>query len=199
MKWIVGLGNPGAEYELTRHNVGWMVLDRLAQELSARRPPQWRPVQRPAPAFYAEGRSNTDEVCLVKPQTMMNRSGEALAGLQVPAGDILVICDDVNLPLGRLRLRPGGSAGGHHGLQSCLEALQTKEVPRLRLGVGGGGGGRDLTPLVLSRFRPDEQPAVERMIARAAQACHRWVVEGMEEAMNQYNPDELPDQRSPSP
>ena len=121
------------------------------------------------------------------PLTMMNESGEALRAVEPNAQDLLLICDDVNLPLGTIRLRPEGSAGGHHGLQSCLDALGTVEVARLRIGVGISPLPRDLEDYVLSRFRSTERPLIKQAIEQAADACEAWVREGIEVAMNRHN------------
>ena len=165
MKLIVGLGNPGPHYEQTRHNVGAMVVRRLAR------------------------RRLGPDVRLLVPDAMMNVSGEALARAALPERmeDLLLVCDDVNLPLGTLRVRPEGSDGGHHGLASCLQQLGTEAVPRLRVGVGSASLPKDLTEFVLSPFDPPERPVVEETLARAAEACELWAAGGIEAAMNRVN------------
>jgi len=165
MKLIVGLGNPGPHYEQTRHNVGAMVVRRLAR------------------------RRLGPDVRLLVPDAMMNVSGEALARAALPERmeDLLLVCDDVNLPLGTLRVRPEGSDGGHHGLASCLQQLGTEAVPRLRVGVGSASLPKDLTEFVLSPFDPPERPVVEETLARAAEACELWAARGIEAAMNRVN------------
>ena len=184
----VGLGNPGRTYRWTRHNVGWMVIDTLARRYVVR---LTRPLRRHSRlvARFAEVARGTQRVRLVKPLTMMNRSGEALALWRdgATAGDWLLVCDDVNLPLGRLRLRAQGSAGGHHGLQSCVEALGTERVARLRIGIGGGRPGADLTRWVLSPFDPAERPQVTHVVQRAVQAVETWIEQGIEVAMQRTN------------
>jgi PTH1 family peptidyl-tRNA hydrolase len=121
------------------------------------------------------------------PLTMMNESGEALRGLDNPVAQLLIVCDDVNLPLGVLRLRAKGGAGGHHGLLSCLEALRTDDVPRLRIGVGTEPLPRDLQDFVLQPFRGDERPVIRRAVEQAAEACEAWAAGGIEASMNRYN------------
>ena len=188
MKSIVGLGNPGHNYHETRHNVGFAVIQHLVERHAVEMrhrlvsPGDGRPA-----GVCGEYRDGTDTVRLLMPLTMMNESGEALRAAQVTPQELLVVCDDVNLPLGTIRLRPDGSAGGHHGLQSCLEALGTEDVPRLRIGVGTDELPRDLHDFVLSPFQRMERPVVKRAIEQAAEACETWVKEGMDAAMNRYN------------
>ena len=184
MKRIVGLGNPGAEYEGTRHNVGFAVVRRLAD----RRRVKWEAVKANG-ALVAYEAAMTPDATLLMPQLMMNCSGDALAqigGTMIPA-ETLIICDDVNLPLGTLRLRAGGGAGGHHGLRSCLEQLKTEDVPRLRIGVGREPLPRDLTAFVLSPCDPEERPLMERAIEQAVEACEIWTGQDIESAMNRVN------------
>ena len=169
---VVGLGNPGAEYRRTRHNVGFEVLDRLASRL---RLSFGRPRWGRAPAAEAAEDPGL-ELVLLKPKTYMNRSGEAVAkacevyGVAPEAA--LVVCDDLNLPLGRLRLRSGGSAGGHHGLESILAHLGTEDFPRLRIGIGEVVG--DEVPHVLGAFSRPEREEIESALDRAAEAARAW-------------------------
>jgi PTH1 family peptidyl-tRNA hydrolase len=185
MKLIAGLGNPGAKYRGTRHNVGFDVMDLLAQrhELVFD--------AAPAEAVQAKWRRADGIVLLVKPLTFMNLSGEAIGGLaryyRVEVPDLLVVCDDVNLPLGRLRARASGSEGGHNGLRSVAEHLGTIDYARLRIGVGRGDARRDLADHVLARFEPDEVPGIDAAIARAADAAETWISEGMAKTMNAFN------------
>ena len=189
MKVIVGLGNPGRQYEQARHNVGWMVLDRLAAQHQTTFDRKYRHIVRVDGVSTDDVQMGNNTVKFFKPTTMMNRSGSALAHLKgVQPEQMLLVCDDVNLPLGRLRLRAQGSAGGHRGLASCLQALGTEQVNRLRIGVGGGHPGADLTGHVLSAFTEEERPALEEIAQRAAQAIETWIEEGIEVAMNRYNP-----------
>jgi len=186
MKRIVGLGNPGRQYASTRHNVGFMVVEKLRR---THRQPRWsRALPLSAQCVIRMGGA---AVRLMRPLTMMNRSGEAFVAAvprwRVAPAELLLVCDDVNLPLGTVRLRPRGSAGGHHGLASCLEHLGTEEIPRLRIGIGVQPLPKDLTDFVLSSFRAEERPMVHRTIARAAETCELWVTEGIQAAMNRAN------------
>jgi len=188
VKVIVGLGNPGHTYHGTRHNVGFALIEQLstrhsAQLLNRALSPK---DQRPA-AVYGEYQEGKETVRLLMPLTMMNESGEALRGLDVSNQDLLVVCDDVNLPLGAIRLRPQGGAGGHHGLQSCLDVLSREDVPRLRIGVGIPQLPSDLRDFVLSSFTSEERPAAARAMEQAVEACETWIKEGMETAMTRYN------------
>jgi PTH1 family peptidyl-tRNA hydrolase len=182
---IAGLGNPGDRYRETRHNVGFEVLDELARRHGLRFD------LAPANALLAKWRRETGVVGLVKPLTLMNLSGEAIGGLsryyKVEVPDVLVVCDDVNLPLGRLRARGGGSDGGHNGLRSIAQHLGTTEYARLRLGVGRGDVRRDLADHVLARFEPDERSGVDDAIARAADAVELWSSDGLAKVMNTFN------------
>jgi len=180
---IVGLGNPGRQYETTRHNAGFMVVQQLGKQASGR----WESRSHPEFASRSAG-----PVVLILPQTMMNASGQAVQAAatrwRVAPEEILIVCDDVNLPLGTLRLRDAGGAGGHHGLASCLDALGTEAVPRLRVGVGVEPLPRDLTEFVLAAFRPEERPVLDQALDRAVEACEWWVREGIQAAMNHANP-----------
>jgi PTH1 family peptidyl-tRNA hydrolase len=181
--WIVGLGNPGDSYDATRHNVGF----RVVAELARRRGVRLR--GRECNALVGEG----GELLLALPQTYMNRSGYAVRCLaerrDLAAADLLVVFDDVHLPLGRLRLRTGGSPGGHRGMESIIENLRTREVARLRLGVGREEpvAGEDLADYVLEPFAKDEREAAEAMVQRAADACEVWLAEGPSAAMSRFN------------
>jgi len=185
MKLIVGLGNPGEKYRGTRHNVGFDVLDLLARRATVGFDTA------PVEAVQAKWRRPDEVVLLVKPLTFMNLSGGAVAGLlrfyKIEVPDLLVISDDTNLPLGRLRARATGSEGGHNGLRSVAESLGTIEYSRLRVGVGRGDMRRDLADHVLARFAPDELPGIEAAIARAADAAETWISEGLAKMMNMYN------------
>jgi len=192
VKIIVGLGNPGQTYRDTRHNAGCMVIQALADRRGIKilqhlvSPADGRPA-----AVAGDYPLGGGTVRLMMPLTMMNESGEALQGVAA-SPDLLIVCDDVNLPLGILRLRPEGSAGGHHGLQSCLDALGTERVPRLRIGVGGAPLPPDLHEFVLSRFERDEHPILAQALAQAADACECWAQEGIDAAMNRYNKPQTP-------
>ena len=183
MRVVLGLGNPGEEYRHTRHNVGFRVLERLAGELGV------KIARRRFRSLVAEVRMGDDKVLLACPQTYMNESGRAARAavdfLSLEPAGLLVVCDDFHLPLGRLRARSDGSAGGHHGLESIIRELGTGEFPRLRLGIGECSG--DSVAYVLGRFSRAEQAALEPAVARAALAVRVWVEKGMEACMNQFN------------
>lgn len=189
MYLIVGLGNPGARYARTRHNVGWMVLDELARRHHI-------DLSRKAHDAHIGGTLwGEQRVMLARPLTFMNLSGRAVSALlryhNVEPHQLLIICDDLNLPLGRLRLRRGGSDGGHNGLKSISQALSTNEYPRLRFGVGEPPREerveRGTADYVLSVFTPDEARAVEETVNRAADCAEVFVREGVEAAMNRFN------------
>ena len=185
MKLVAGLGNPGGQYRGTRHNVGFEVVDLLARRHGLAFE------SAPADAVLAKWRTNGEVVLVAKALTFMNLSGPAIAELvryyRVSLADLLIVSDDVNLPLGRLRLRPGGSEGGHNGLRSVADALGTVDYPRLRIGVGRGDAQRDLADHVLARFENDELSGIEGAIARAADAVEAWIQQGFETVMNAYN------------
>jgi PTH1 family peptidyl-tRNA hydrolase len=193
------LGNPGPKYKGTRHNIGFAVADELARRagiefesapveaLIAR----WRRGGPAAPARGCEtGTFPLDDVLIAKPLTFMNESGQAVGALlryfRIEPGDLLIVVDDVQLPLGRLRARTRGSAGGHNGLKSVI-AQVGEEFARLRIGVGRGDSRRDLADHVLARFDADESAEVERMTATAADAAAMFITAGIADVMNQYN------------
>ena len=185
MKLVAGLGNPGGAYRGTRHNVGFEVVDLVASRQGLVFDGA------PADAILARWRRADDVVLLVKPLTFMNVSGQAVGALsrfyKVELADVLIVCDDVNLALGRLRVRGGGGEGGHNGLRSVADALGTAEYARLRLGVGRGDLRRDLADHVLARFEPDELSGIEAAVARAADAVETWVADGLVKTMNVFN------------
>ncbi len=183
MKAIVGLGNPGNQYAGTRHNVGFMVVDRLAALHNA-----------PAPksrfkSLVTEVTIGTEKVVLLKPQTFMNLSGDAVrlmgAWYKLYADEILIVVDELDLPFGTLRLRERGSAGGHNGLASVIQQLGTNEFPRLRVGIGRGRS--SATAQVLSKFSSDEQKELPFVIDEAVDACRLWLQDGAVTAMNRIN------------
>jgi len=180
----VGLGNPGSQYKGTRHNVGFTVVEELASRASVGFE------SAPAEALIAKWRRPDDVVLLVKPLTFMNLSGQAIGELaryfKIDVADLLVIVDEVHLPLGKLRARARGSAGGHNGLKSVIAHLGD-EFARLRLGVGRGGDQRNLADHVLSKFEKDEAGEVERMTARAADAAEMFIASGIGAVMNAFN------------
>jgi len=190
MKAIFGLGNPGPKYAGTRHNVGFEVIDELARRASATFE------SAPADALIARvrthgsGDSRTGDVLLAKPMTFMNASGQAIGELlryfKIDVADLLVIVDEVQLPLGRVRARARGSAGGHNGLKSVVQHVGD-EFARLRLGVGRGDARRDLADHVLAKFEKDEEEDIARMIERATDASEVFVTAGIAAVMNQFN------------
>src|SRR5262245_3426459 len=184
MKVVVGLGNPGPKYNATRHNVGFAVVDALAAGPGAGGP------QNRFQAEVVELREDDRKLLLVKPQTFMNLSGRCVRQLvdfyQLPPEDLLIVCDDINLPLGKLRLRARGTHGGHNGLRDIQAHLGTTEYSRLRIGVDSPGE-RDAVEHVLGRFRPTEKPVIEEAVQTAAQAVLVWVHQGIDVCMNQYN------------
>jgi PTH1 family peptidyl-tRNA hydrolase len=184
MKVIVGLGNPGLKYAGTRHNVGFEVVDYLAKG------PAFAAFRERFEAFVSEGKEGDETVLLVKPLTFMNLSGRAVRAVvdfyKLPVESVLIVCDDFNLPLGKLRVRPKGSHGGQNGLRNIQEQLGTDAYSRLRIGVGEPGPG-DAIDHVLSRFKPGEKAAVEEAIALAAQAAVLWMKRGTEASMNKFN------------
>ena len=187
---IVGLGNIGAEYSGTRHNVGFEVVGRVAQTLKARRlPPRSSLESAEANILGDDGLSR--RAILAAPTTHMNRSGfavaELLEELALTPREMLVVVDDVDLPLGALRFRASGSDGGHKGLYSIIERLQTEDFPRLRLGIGRPDDNEETADYVLSRFRSEEVDQVKRMVALAAEAVIFAATHRLEEAMQQFN------------
>ena len=186
MKVICGLGNPGERYRLTRHNVGFRVVDLLADRWGLTGEGRLRDG---AALLEARRPDPVGRVLLVKPMRYMNRSGTVLRSavrqLDVePVDDLLVITDDIDLPLGRLRLRRSGSAGGHNGLRDIIAAFGTDEIQRLRIGVGRAGEAADH---VLATFRPDERDLATEMVQVGADAADRWLQDGLEAAMNAFN------------
>ena len=179
---LVGLGNPGAEYRETRHNVGFMVLDRLAAEARSefRRERSW----------HAEV-SRAGDLLLCKPQTFMNLSGQAVRAMcdfyKVTPRETMIVLDDLALPLGKLRFRSSGSAGGHNGMKSIMERLGTQEVPRLRIGIGAKPGPDAAVEHVLGRFDLEERPVLEQSLARAVEAIQTARSRGFSAAMNAFN------------
>lgn len=185
MKLVVGLGNPGDKYAGTRHNVGFDTLDELARRWSA---------ERPKSRFEAELREvacGSERLLLVAPQTYMNLSGRSVQSLvrfyQTSLADVLVVCDDLNLKLGQLRLRASGSAGGQKGLANIVQLLGTEDVPRLRIGIDRPPPPMDAAAFVLAKFRKDELPVIDEAIHRAATSVEKWAQAGIAVAMNVTN------------
>src|SRR5947209_14388620 len=175
-KLVVGLGNPGSKYEGTRHNIGFEVVDRLARGGSG------ASFSRKFDGLIAEAEIDFHRVLLLKPQTFMNLSGrsvgQALRFFKLDPTDLLVVCDDLTLPLGKLRLRGGGSDGGQKGLRDIAAQLGTEDYPRLRIGVGDRGP-IDAADFVLTRFRPAERPIIDDALIAATQAVAVWVTQGL--------------------
>lgn len=186
MKLIVGLGNPGYEYHLTPHNLGFMVIDRLAEQCGVEL------ARREARALTASTEIAKSEVLLARPETFMNLSGMAVAQLLAKHGlkvqDLIVLVDEIELPLGSLRIRPRGSAGRHNGLKSIIGALQSDEFTRVRLGAGPDHPVDDRVSYVLARFRKADLEKVAAMLDRAVEAVHFILSEGAQKAMNRFNP-----------
>ena len=185
MKLIVGLGNPGEKYAGTRHNVGYDVVGLLAA--------RWR-IEMAVEKFhgwFGKGEAHGEPVVLLKPTTFMNRSGRAVVAVgrffKLEPSDLMVVSDDMALPLGRVRLRSGGSAGSHNGLQDIIDRMGGSDWPRLRVGVGESLG--NSASYVLGRFSDVEKPAKDRGYRWAADAVECWIEDGLDEAMNRYNGD----------
>lgn len=181
---IAGLGNPGKKYERTRHNVGFMVIDALERAL----PGTSRLRRFDAELF--ERTADDGRVILLKPQTFMNASGNAIGAAarwyHIPLDQLLIVYDDLDLPFGQLRLRPSGSSGGHNGMKSIIDRLGSDQFPRLRLGIGRGQQASTIG-YVLSRFNAVEEKQLREVIARAASAVLSWQHDGIDVAMNEYN------------
>jgi PTH1 family peptidyl-tRNA hydrolase len=185
MNMIAGLGNPGAEYQQTPHNLGFMAVDLLARECGVEL------AHREAQALTAVARLEGVEVLLAKPQTYMNLSGMAVARLLEKYGlevsDLIVLVDDAALPLGSLRIRPRGSAGGHNGLKSIIGALDSSEFVRVRMGAGPDEPIGDMMSYVLGRFHRSDLETVSEMLSQACEAVHVILREGSQKAMNRFN------------
>jgi peptidyl-tRNA hydrolase, PTH1 family len=183
---IVGLGNPGADYARTRHNAGFLVVDRLVGRWQV----SWA-YEKKFNARLASVQRDSRRVILCEPQTYMNSSGEAVGAVmtfyRVPHAGLLVVVDDADLPLGELRLRPGGSSGGHHGLESIEQHLGTREYARLRVGIGRQSGAREITGYVLGRFGSTEAALVDRVLNVASDQAETWLEAGIQKAMSQFN------------
>jgi PTH1 family peptidyl-tRNA hydrolase len=185
MKLVVGLGNPGTQYAGTRHNAGFDVIAELVRRFSSGK------AQAKFSSVVHEVIADTGKVLLVTPTTFMNRSGEAVQQFvhfyQIAPQDVVVVCDDMNLPLGRIRWRASGSAGGQKGLADIIQRLGTDQVPRLRLGVGRPPGQMDAAEFVLSRFRAEQREESAVMTMIAADSVETWISDGLVCAMNRYN------------
>lgn len=185
MKVVVGLGNPGPKYHGTRHNIGYAVIDYLAAG------PGVSTFRKRFESQVADMKEGDEQVLLVKPETFMNLSGravrQALDFYKLEPADLLVVCDDIALPVGKLRVRARGSDGGQKGLRNIQEQLGTPEYGRLRIGIGEPGEYGDAADYVLSRFTPGERPVIEDAIGAAAQGVLLWIRQGIDQCMNRIN------------
>jgi len=183
---VVGLGNPGSDYARTRHNAGFLVADRLAERWRVR----WAS-EKKFLALMARAEHGDRRVLLCEPQTYMNSSGEAVAAVmtfyRVPVGNLLVVVDDADLPLGEIRMRPGGSSGGHHGLESIEQHLGTRDYARQRIGIGRQSSAREITGYVLGRFSSTETTLIDKVLAVASDQVETWLKAGIQKAMSQFN------------
>jgi PTH1 family peptidyl-tRNA hydrolase len=183
---IVGLGNPGADYARTRHNMGFVVVEKLAARWRA----GWT-LEKKFNARIARAEREERRVLLCEPQTFMNSSGEAVRAVaafyDIAPERLLVVMDDADLPLGQLRLRPSGSSGGHHGLESIEQHLGTSEYARLRVGIGRQQGAREITGHVLGRFSSTEARVADKVLTVAADQAATWLEAGIQKAMSQFN------------
>lgn len=185
MKCIVGLGNPGSKYEDTRHNIGFMAIDALSEQSG------FAVRKRKFNCLYEIGHIAGEKVMLVKPQTFMNLSGEGVRPLidfyKVDVANIAVIYDDLDLPVGKIRLRQKGGHGGHNGIRSLIDHLGTKNFKRIRLGIGRPEDRTPVVNYVLQPFAKEETSAIDDVIAEAARACEMWVTKSFQDAMNIFN------------
>ncbi|WP_083594889.1 aminoacyl-tRNA hydrolase [Bacillus paramycoides] len=185
MKLIVGLGNPGREYELTRHNIGFMAIDELAKRWNISLNEQ------KFKGLFGAGFVNGEKVILLKPLTYMNLSGESIRPLmdyyKIDVEDFIVMYDDLDIPVGKLRLRMKGSAGGHNGVKSTISHLGTQEFQRIRMGIDRPKNGMKVVDYVLGRFTPEETSGVNQSIEKAADACEEWLNKPFLQIMNTFN------------
>ena len=183
---VAGLGNPGRDYENTRHNAGFLLVEKLAKDWKA----NWTADKKFSSRLAKTGRGG-QKIILCQPQTFMNASGEAVSALadfyRLPPEKVFLVVDDADLPFGEIRLRGSGSSGGHHGLESVEKHLGTRDFPRLRIGIGRQGNVRQITNYVLGQFAKDETELLEKILARAAAQVECWAGEGIGKAMSQFN------------
>lgn len=188
---IIGLGNPGRQYENTHHNVGFDTVDILSGKFGI------KIAKLKHKALIGDGLIQGKRVLLVKPQTYMNLSGESVREVvewyNIPLKNIIIIYDDVDLPLGRIRIRPKGSSGTHNGMKSIIYQLQSDEFPRIRIGIGKPPENWDMADYVLSRFDAEERKIIDQSISKAAEAAVEIINSGIEKAMNMYNGPEMPE------
>ncbi|WP_071393068.1 aminoacyl-tRNA hydrolase [Bacillus tuaregi] len=185
MKLIVGLGNPGKQYDKTRHNIGFEVMDALAESLHISLD------QAKFKGIYGKAMIDGEKVFLLKPLTYMNLSGESIGAMmdyfQIDIDDLLVIYDDMDLPVGKIRLRQKGSAGGHNGIKSTIAHLGTQEFNRIRVGINRPSNGMSITDYVLGRFTKEEQEQVQEAVEQSVAACREWIKKPFLQVMNTYN------------
>ncbi|WP_338450467.1 aminoacyl-tRNA hydrolase [Niallia oryzisoli] len=185
MKLIVGLGNPGKEYDKTRHNIGFEVIDALAERLHISLE------QAKFKGIYGSKLVDGEKVYLLKPLTYMNLSGESIRAImdyfQIETEDLLVIYDDMDLPVGKIRLRQKGSAGGHNGIKSTIAHIGTQEFNRIRIGINRPSNGMSITDYVLGRFTKEEQELIKGAVEQSADACEEWIKKPFLQVMNTYN------------
>lgn len=182
MKFIIGIGNPGKAYTKTRHNIGFEILDTISGGVKFKKDPKLK-----ALIVLLENKT----LGLVKPETFVNLTGETastiLSRYKLEAKDILIVCDDVNLPFGKIRFRASGSAGGHNGLKSVIEKLGTNDFSRLRIGVGNEKMPKDLSKFVLEEFSKEEKKELPEVVKKAALVCESWALKGLEAAMTEVS------------
>ena len=188
LKILVGLGNPGLRYEFTRHNIGFRIVDSLARDMGT----EFKKVK----SYYSlisRGTINNHKVMLIKPQTFMNLSGRAVSKVvsyyKIPLRDLLIVYDDLNLELGQIRIRKKGSTGGHKGIESIMQYLNSEDIPRLRIGIGNPSVNFnfDCVSYVLSNFNNDEEDKIEEVIQLSTEAIKTIIEDGFEKAMRKYN------------
>ncbi|MBN2677805.1 MAG: aminoacyl-tRNA hydrolase [Anaerolineaceae bacterium] len=182
---FIGLGNPGRDYRYTRHNIGFICIDKLSEILNIK-------INRVKnKTLYGDGLSNTNKVIIAKPQTYMNLSGKAVTSLvqyyKVPLNQVLIIHDDIDLPLGTIRIRPSGSSGGQKGINSVIQMLGTDQFPRMRIGIDRPPGKMNPETYVLQRFTEKEAEILDEIIDRSCKACLAFMDQGIDQTMNQFN------------
>jgi peptidyl-tRNA hydrolase, PTH1 family len=185
MKLIVGLGNPGRQYEQTRHNIGFEVIDRLSDQFGI-------PLnQSKLKGFYGIGFYKGEKILLLKPLTYMNLSGESIRAImdyyQIDMENFLVVFDDLDLPVGKIRLRQKGSAGGHNGIKSTISHLGTQQFNRIRVGIDRPVSGMNIADYVLGRFQKEEQVEIQEAVKKSAEACESWLTNPFLQVMNEFN------------
>jgi peptidyl-tRNA hydrolase, PTH1 family len=185
VKLIVGLGNPGKQYEETRHNVGFKVIDELSNRMNIELN------ETKFKGLYGRGMVHGEKVILLKPMTYMNLSGESVSGLMryydITESDLLVCYDELDLPVGKIRLRYKGSAGGHNGIKSIINLVGTQEFNRIRIGIDRPQPGSNIADYVLGKFNPEDKILIQDMVKKSAEACEEWLEKPFLDVMNIYN------------